>query len=268
MKRVAPLAAGLGLVALAACIDLTVDPGDVGSLDFGAFPYPALYAGDTLRDANGVATRLRASVYRADGSLDSSRRVSFLAFDTVVRIDSTGPWLVARSPAFTSEAASFEARLVATIGGLQSQRRSIQVVPRPDTVFARSPALRDTIFYSRPAAATDTSMALAIGLRAGSGATALGVPFQVVRYRLFDAANQQVVATDTTLAFFLVDDAGRVTTTDTTDAGGNASRRLRFRIRQGQAAVDSIRVLAQVSRGGRIVPGDSISWVVRVEPKS
>jgi hypothetical protein len=268
MRPVARLAACAGLVTAAACIEITVDGDAVGSLEFLPFPYPSVYAGDTLRDANGAAARLRANVYLGNGSLDSNRTVSFLTFDTVARIDSTGPWLIGRPLAFTSALSSFDARVIAAVGPLQSQLRTIPVVPRPDTIASQAPADHDTIFYSLPAAATDTSMALLVRLTTGSGTSVIGVPFHIVRYRLFDAANQPLTATDTTLAFFLVDDGGRVTAVDTTDGGGNASRRVRFRIRQGQAAVDSVRVLAQVSRGSRIVPGDSITWVVVVRPKS
>ncbi|MGQ0650637.1 MAG: hypothetical protein ACT4P7_24110 [Gemmatimonadaceae bacterium] len=254
----------LATAGAAACIDITVDSSALGSLEFVPLPYPSIDAGDTLRDANGVAVKLQANVFLADGSLDTKRPVTFLSLDSSVTISSAN-FLVAKP--FKAGTVTDSARLVATVGSLQSQQRRLTVVPRPDSLARGVTVERDTIFYSAPAAATDTSMALLVRVLSKSGTPPVGVPFYIVRYRLFNAANQQVPATDTTLAFFLVDDLGRVAAADTSDVSGNASRRVRFRIRQGQAPIDSIRVLAQVRRGSRIVPGDSITWVVRVQPK-
>jgi hypothetical protein len=262
LRRV--LALALAVIG-AACIDITVDANDVGSLEFVPLPYPSVDAGDTLRDENGVARPLVANVYRADGDLDPDRSVTYIVFDSSVSVGAGGV-LVARP--LKTGANTDTARIIATVGELQTPIRRIIVVPRPETTFTTAPA-RDTIFYRLPPAATDTSMPLSVQLqgRNSAGATA-GVPFYIVRYRLENAAGQPVPATDTTQAFFIVDANGRVTTTDTTSATGSAALHLRFRIRQGQPADDSMKVLAEVRRGNRIVNGSPIAWMILVRPRS
>jgi hypothetical protein len=259
----------LGFVCCAAatgCIDITVDSEAIGSLEFVPFPYPSIDAGDTLRDSLGRATPLRANVYRADGAIDPSTPATFISLDTVVTGPSTGGFIVGRLLNFS--AGSFTARFLATAGTLQSQPRSIVVVPAPDTIFSLTPSQVDTIRYSAPAAASDTSRALGVKLNGKNAGAPIGVPSYLVRYSIRNTAGQLLPTTDTTQAFFLVDDAGRLSSVDTTDASGMASRRLRFRIRQGQAAIDSVRVMARVSRGLRLVPGDSVTWRVVVRPKA
>ena len=254
------------LCALAACVDITVDSRAIGSLEFVPLPYPSIDAGDSLRDANGVAAPLQARAYRADGTLDPTIPVTFLAFDTLVSVAQNSNFLRARSLSFT--VTSFSARLLAAAGTLQTPTRSINVVTRPDTIVSQTTSQQDTIDYNAPAAASDTSMSLAVRLRGKNGSTPIDVPSYIVRYSLRNTANQPLSATDTALAFFLIEGtSGRVSTVDTTDGGGAASRTLRFRIRQGQKAVDTVQVLAEVRRGSRIVRGEPLSWLVIVRPK-
>jgi hypothetical protein len=260
--RVARTLAAVALLSGVACIDLTVDPDAVGSIEFPLLPSPSVISGDTLRDATGAPYPLTAIVYAANGDVLTDRPVTFLSTDTLTHIGNGG---IVIGDTLTFGTTDFVSRLVASVDGLQSFVRNLAVVPRPDTVV-RQGAETDTILYSLPALASDTSMQLSVRLSSYRASDTIAVSSYVVTYRLMTFAGVSVPSTDTTRAFFMVNDAGRITTIDTT-AGGVASRRLRFRINQGQAAVDSIQVLAEVRRGRQFVPGSPVIWRVWVQRK-
>ena len=260
VHRIARLAAGL---ALSACIDISVDPDAVGSIDFPPLPTPSVIAGDSLRDTTGVPFALRANVYAADGTLLTDREVSFLSADTLARVTAEGYVI---GDALTFGSTEFVSRLVAAVDGLQSLVRNLSVVPPPDTMVRDGAATSDTIHYSLPALAGDTSMALSVLLRSYRATDTIPVSRYLVKYRLMTFAGTNVPSTDTTRAFFMVDNSGRVSTVDTTD-NGRAIRRLRFRINEGQAEIDSIIVLAEARRGRQFVPGSPVQWTIRVQRK-
>jgi hypothetical protein len=256
------LAGALGLVALvAACIDITVDGNDVGSIEFVPYAYPSVNAGDTLRDAAGALAPLQARVFRNDGSVDDDAAVTFIALDSTVTI--SGAWLIGRP---LGTAGSATARIVASISGLQSSPRQVTIVPVPDSIARDGTATNIDVRYSFPPATTDTMPTLGVRVTRRNGTTVLGVPGYVVTFQVVKGT-QAVVATDTTGSYFLTDDAGRVSTVDTTDASGLASRRLIFRLRTGRPARDTVRVLADVRRGSRIPRDSAIAWTVRVGPR-
>lgn len=259
-RRLLRLAA---LPLLAGCLDLTVDPAEIVAVDLEVLPYPSLISGDTLRGADGTAVPLGVNVYAANGELRPEEPVAFFVSDTLTVV--TGDrYLIARGALAFGSGVVLRSRIVASVASLQSVPRTIAVVPRP-RAFARDGNLvRDTIAYSLPAAAGDTSAPLAVRVTGGdAGDTA--VPARVVAFRLLSFGGQQVPATDTTNAFFLVSDEGRVSALDTTASNGVASRKLRFRIRQGQAAVDSVRVLAETRSASQVF--SAVEWVVRVQPR-
>lgn len=261
VARVARLAGVATL--LTGCIDLSVDPDAVGSIEFPPLPSPSVVAGDSLRDTTGVPFALVANVYAADGTLLPDRPVSFLVADTNVRL-TAGNFVI--GDALTFGNTEFVSRLFASTDGLQSLVRTVHVVPRPDTMVRQGTDTSDIIEYSLPALASDTSMALSVRLQSYRATDTIPVSRYVVKYRLMTFTGATVPSTDTTRAFFMVDNGGRVTTMDTTDAG-LASRRLRFRINQGQAAVDSIIVLAEARRGRQFVPGSPVVWTIKVQRK-
>lgn len=256
----------LAVLTSASCVDITVDKGAIGSLEFVVLPYPSVDAGDTLRDSLGKVAPLRGNAYRGDGSLDAAIPIAFLSFDTTVTLDASRGFVVGKRLSFAA-ATSFPARLVASAGTLQSGQRRLDVVPRPDSVEAPK-AGKDSILYSVPSSPNDVSSSLTVRLFQ-KGSTALGVPSYIVRFKLLSKRGDTVlVANDTSRSFVLQDDAGRLSSVDTTDAQGQASRKVRYRIRSGAPSIDTVRVLAEVRRGSRIVPGDTtLKWTVVVRPK-
>jgi hypothetical protein len=262
---------GVAMLLLgSACGDFSIDPNEIAAIEFPPFPSPSIIEGDTLRAEDQTLHPLVVKVIAASGSVIPDQPVSFFIADTLTEISANGQYLLADSLLDHSGASPLTSRVVASVGSLQSQPHVITIVPRPTAFDLVAPSfVQDTILYSLPAAAGDTSSALRVqvlSISADSPPDTTPVPSYLVRYSLEDTDGQPVVATDTTQAFFLVADDGKVTPLDTTDTSGRASRKLRFRIRQGQAAVDTIHVLAQVRVVKQTFP--ALRWVVIVRPRT
>lgn len=263
MRRLARLLASAGAVAVAACIDVTVDSEALGSLQFIPLPYPSVDAGDTLRNASDVVEPLQAIAYRANGTPDPEIPVTFVALDTGLTFPATSNLVLGN--ALPAASTSRSVRVIASASGLQTTARTLLVVPRADTFATDESLLRDSILYSLPAASTDVSHEFKVTIGKKNGSTILPSAGYIVRYTL-KRGTTTIPANDTLGAFTFQDASGRVSSVDTTDNTGAASRVLRFRIRQGQPPVDTVTVLAEAKRGSRL--GNVIQWTVRVRPKT
>jgi hypothetical protein len=227
-------AAGSAALLLAGCVDLGTDPNAIGAISFSGIPYPAVVAGDTLRDESGVVTPLRATVLSGAGDTVTNAQVQFFTRDTTVELTPDGR-VIGRSNA------SGTARLFATVGVLQSVTRAIDVVSRPETaVFVRGD---DTLEVSS-VDTTNTSGDFRLRLVDATGA---GVKGFLVRYEL-QFRGETVAGGDTT-RILLVDESGRASDVDTTDANGEGSRRVHVRVPQLSGTSDSALVRFRVSAG-------------------
>ena|SRR5687767_2270374 len=123
------LARGLSLAAClagVACGDIETAPGVPASLEFNGLPFPAIVAGDTLRDTSGVAAPLRARVFNFDNDEILDAPVRYASLDSRIVVDSVTGVVVAGPVSDTA------ARVIALIGALQSAPLPLSVVPRPD----------------------------------------------------------------------------------------------------------------------------------------
>jgi hypothetical protein len=263
MRRLARLLAGVGVVAGAACIDITVDSEALGSLQFVPFPYPSVDAGDTLRNASDIVEPLQAVAYRANGTADPDIPVTFVALDTGLTLPATTNLVLGNALPATSTSRSV--RVIASAAGLQTTFRTLLVVPKADTFGTDTSLLRDSILYSLPSASTDVSHEFKVTIGKKNGATILPSAGYLVRYSL-KRGTTTIPASDTLGAFTFQDGSGRISSVDTTDNAGAGSRVLRFRIRQGQPPVDTVTVLAEAKRGSRLT--NQFQWTVRVRPKT
>jgi hypothetical protein len=133
------------------------------------------------------------------------------------------------------------ARLFAAVGGLQSVTREIDVVSRPESAFF---VQADTLLGVSSVDTTNTTGDFRLRLVDASGT---GVKGFLVRYVL-EFRGETIAAGDTT-RILLVDEAGRPSVLDTTDASGNGSRRVHARVPQLSGVSDSAVVRFRVSAG-------------------
>lgn len=232
----------LACLALAAgtasCIDLSVNPDEIASIEFVAPANPSLAQGDTLFDSLGRADRLVARVFTANGDLVADAPVTFVATDTLVRVVN-GNMLVGRKDSTGTS------KVYAVSGQLQSVVRNVVVIKRPDSVAFNGSA-EDTIRIKAPATgvAIDTSKSVAVTVRAG---TTLSTPVRVK----FELLRRGVpLAPADTGTYALVTTGARLSTVDTTDGTGVASRVIRIRTASGASVTDSLAVRATVTMAG------------------
>ena len=150
---VAPALVTLAAVA-AACAEVGTDPSAAVSIEFNRLPSPSILVGDTLRDLEGRAVRLRDSVWVFNQSNDTIHDypVRFVVTVDTARIkwDSTTGYLVS-----TAKTGLRTVGIQAQAGGLYPPPVNLVIVPTaPDSI--------ETI-------ATDTST-LAINFAASSAA--------------------------------------------------------------------------------------------------
>ena len=243
----------------------SLSPDEPFSLEFEELPSPSIVTGDTLRDVEGNAIPLRARVYNFRGQPLDDAEIAFVLVDTsgALTLDAATGYLVATGSRRGT------ARLVASSGRLQSAPLSLQIVPAPSAV-ARSATI-DTLRYSYSNPSLNTSVPLEVRVTRDSAGA--GVPAYVVRFRLETPADTVVAR--------LVDDASRrspldpsgVTALDTTEATGTrmgiAGRRIRLTPGASLSTpVDSIVVLAEVTRRGSHISGSPVRLVLPVTPRT
>ena len=246
---------GICSLALCAtgCIDLGTDTNAIGAISFDGIPYPAVVGGDTLRNEAGQATALRATVRSGAGDTVPDAKVQFFTRDTTIQLTADGI-VIGRATA------TGLARLFAAVDGLQSITREIDVVRRPDSVaFISAP---DTMTVS---AADTTNNSQPFVLRLLNVASSSGIKGFLVRYTLeFQGA---VIAPGDTTRILLVDDSGRPSALDTTDATGSAGRRVHVRVPALSGVTDSAIVRWRVSAGAYPSIQTEFRHVLRFRPR-
>ncbi|MGQ0639939.1 MAG: hypothetical protein ACT4P6_04070 [Gemmatimonadaceae bacterium] len=235
---------------MAACVELGVDPNQIGAISFSGIPYPAVVIGDTLRNEQGAVTPLRATVLSGAGDTVANAEVQFFVRDTTVTLTNDGRVIGRRAGV---------ARLFATAGTLQSVTREIDVVTRPESVvFVRAP---DTMTVSS-VDTTNNSGEFRLRLVDAAGN---GVKGFLVRYLL--EFRGEVVAPGETTRILLVDDGGRPSVVDTTDASGQGARRVHIRVPQLSGTTDSAVVRFRVSAGAYPAVQTEFRRVLRFSPR-
>lgn len=234
-----------------ACGDIDTGPNVAASLEFTALPFPAVVAGDTLRDTSGVAAPLRAIVFNAGNEQIVDAPVRYAALESVVTVDGVTGWLVAGSVVDTA------ARIIAFIGNLQSAPLRLSVVQRPDS--AASSGTIDTLRYSVTDSTRNLSGDLAVRVLHRGTTGVIPVRDWVVTFAL-------QTPSDSTRAR-IEDDNQRRSTLDTTSTAGIASRKIRLFPAGLASARDSIVVLARARYRGAQVAGSPVRLVLRVEPR-
>jgi hypothetical protein len=238
-----------GLVAFSSCTEIPTSDSAVLSLTFDSLPAPAVVLGDTLRDTTGRAARVTATVYNFQGNVVANPPLRFQALDRGIRVDSVAGFVVGDSVRATP------ARIAITVDGVQATKL-IDVTLRPDTVIPVKE--RDSLLYSLVDTTKNFSSGLAV--RAYHSLTSLdsAVKSYIVSFAIASPADP--------LLAVLVNEAGKESRVDTTDASGEASRRIKLTPARLTALTDSIIVLATVKYRGAHILGSPARLVLKVKP--
>lgn len=242
----------VGIAIIGACSDINTDPKVVASIAFDSIAAPSIVAGDTLRDSLGVARSVHATGFNLQGAALTGIPVRYRSPDRLVVVDSITGTVTADSIRPTA------VRLVAQAGGLQTVPDSLYVVPTPDSVIAGNQ--RDSLLYSVRDTAAVVSNPLSLRVVHRTTATALDpVQHYLVSYSILYPA-------DTLLVQLVGGNLARTARVDTTDADGNANRRIRLRPIRIVSPTDSVVVVATVRYRGAPVPGTPVRFVLQVKP--
>lgn len=233
------------------CTDLDTGPNVATSIEFTALPFPAVVAGDTLRDTSGIAAPLRAVVFNSDNDVIADAPARYAALETVVTVDSVTGLVVAGSKADTT------ARVVAYVGSLQAVPLRLSVVPRPDSVGPSGTI--DTLRYSVIDTTQNLSADLAVRVVHHGATDDVPVRDWIVTFALANAADS--------VRARVVADNRRPSAADTTSSAGIAARKVRLSPAGLTSPRDSIIVLARVRYRGMHVAGSPLRLVLPVVPR-
>jgi hypothetical protein len=253
------LAGAALLVAGLSCGEVPTLPEGVAYISSVILPSPAVALDDTLRDSLGVVAPIR--VYGIDNSGDTVRNISPVFVVTTVPGKSVR--LVAGNLVIGDSLRTVQ--IVAQVGSrLQTPPASLDVVHQPDSIAASSTS--STRFPVPATGEVTSTVSLGVTVTSpptGTATTREGVKSIRVRFSVTKVFPSTATIPDTTLV--LLDEAGRFQlptgrdAVDTTDASGNASRR----IRAIPLGFDSVEIRASATNlRGVPLKGSPIRFVV------
>lgn len=251
MNRRSIVAAVLAAIAVG-CSE--IGPAGVpASISFDRIPSLGIVLGDTLRDADGVAVQLSASVFDARNDLIPDAPVEFLALKDGIRI-TEDRYVIAESYGDTVP-------VVAQAGALQTPPVPLITVQRPGLLRAvadteivveydpltsiPSAPMRVRVLAAEPATATDTV-----------------VPQWRVNFEIVGQA-----AGDTTPGLLVTTNTTRQASADTSGADGVASVQYRLHPRTLTVLTDTVEVLATTSHRGEALTGSPVRFLLIIRPR-
>jgi hypothetical protein len=218
------------------------------ALDF--LPFPAVVAGDSLRDTTGTAVPLRARAFNYLGEELSDLAFSYLILDRGAVVDFTTGIVQGDSVRDTP------VRVVAQLNGLQTQTQPLFVVPVPavlDTVRGT-----DTLHYSLTDTTQNVSAAMSVRLSSAEP-TPRPIRAWIVSFAVVYEPDSGVVD---------IVEGTRATSIDTTGADGSASRQVRLHVAQLSSPADSVVLEATAKYRGGHVSGSPARLVVHFRPRT
>ncbi len=239
---------GLGLLA---CTDLSGGSTSVLSIQFDSLAAPSVVVGDTLRDTTGAVVVPVVHAYNFNGGEISSVPVRFHSPDSGVVVDSV------TGTVFGDSLRSTPARIVATVGSLQAIQK-VDVTLRPDLVVAvNSP---DSLSYSLIDSTVNVSPSLKVKLTHAVAPNDSAVKSYIVSFAIVSQSAPNLGT--------LVNDGGKPSVVDTTDASGVAGRAIRLHPVSLVTPTDSIIVSATTRYRGVEVSGSPVRLVLKIKPRS
>lgn len=261
ISRVALLFAVAGA---AACVEVGTDPEVATSIQIDSLPYPSIVAGDSLRDDDGIVRAIPVQAFNSRNEPLPQVPVTYLVADTGTGLSIDGQGRIFADSTLTSDTLPFgPVRLVAQVGSLQSQARSLYITWRPDSLN-RVTAAVDTMLQPSVTVAVFTSDSLAVQLLNVSGTGAVrNVGFWLVHFTLTNARGAPV---DTSYARLVAGE--RLSVVDTTNRSGVAARRVRVNISgyPAGAVSDTLLITASARYRGQPVAGSPVLFTLIVQP--
>ncbi len=244
-----PLSLLAGAAILVACTEIPSGEGDLLSFEFRPLPSPSVVVGDTLRDSTGLVTPLRVFAFNYDGDTIASPAVTFRAVDAGIRVDGLTGLVV-------GDSVQPRARVLASLDGFEGTV-AIAVTYRPDTAVVVN--ARDSVSYSLSDTAGNVSAAMGLRLIHGRVQGDTSVASYPVSFR--------IVSATAGVAKLVNDNGSTVSSSDTTDAGGTATRKIRIDQTRLTSLVDSVIVEAIARYRGSNVKGSPVRLVLKLKPK-
>jgi hypothetical protein len=233
------------------CTDLSGSSTSVLSIQFDSLAAPSVVLGDTLRDTTGAVIVPVVRAFNFQGEEIASAPVWFQSPDSGVEVDSVTGIVVGDSLRSTP------ARIVATVGSLQAVQR-VDVTLRPDLLSVEHGV--DSLAYSVVDTTVNVSPLLTVKLTHGAAPNDSAVKSYIVSFAIVEQSAPGLGE--------LVNDAGKPSRVDTTDANGVAGRRIRLHPVFLVSEVDSIIVNATAKYRGLPVTGSFARLVLRFKPRS
>ncbi len=256
MKKSSPPAALLALlgaigVAAVSCTDISGSSTSVLSIQFDSLSAPSVVVGDTLRDTTGAIVLPVVHAFNFQGEEITPAPVYFLTPDSGITVDSATGLVVGDSLRSTP------ARIVATVGTLQAIQ-NVDVTLRPDLIQAANG--RDSLQIALLDTTLNLSHLLTVALMHGVAPNDSTVKSYIVSFAIVAQSNPQLGE--------LVNEGGKASVVDTTDATGIAGRKIRVHPLFVGSAVDSIVVNATAKYRGVQVSGSPVRLVLLVKSGS
>jgi hypothetical protein len=249
--RPVPIGFALCCLAALACGDVSGSSTSVLSIQFDSLAAPSVVVGDTLRDTTGAVIRPTVHAFNFKGDEILQPPVWFQSPDSGIVVDSVTGIVVADSLRSTP------ARIVATVGTLQAVQK-VDVTLRPDTLSAVNGL--DSLSYSLLDSTLNVSPQLSVKLSHGVAPNDSAVKSYIVSFSIVSQSDPQLGQ--------LVNDGGKPSVVDTTDANGMAGRAIRLHPLFLGSATDSIIVNATAKYRGAQVSGSPVRLVLKVKPRT
>ncbi len=236
-----------------ACGDVSGSSTSVLSLQFDSLAAPSVVLGDTLRDTLGNVALPVVHAFNFSGDEIPSAPIWFQSPDSGVTVDSLTGTIVGDSLRSTS------ARIIATVSSLQAIQK-LDVTLRPDLVAADHGF--DSLSYSLLDTTVDVSPQVTIKLTHGVAPNDSSVKSYIVSFSIVSQSDPQLAQ--------LVNDGGKPSLVDTTDANGIAGRAIRLHplFLTSSDQVDSVIVNATAKYRGVPVSGSPVRLVLKFKPLS
>lgn len=251
VRRSLVLLSALACIAALACTDLSGSSTGILSIQFDSLAAPSVVLGDTLRDTTGAVVIPAVHAFNFRGEEITSVPVRFQSPDSGVVVDSV------TGTVFGDSLRSTAARIVASVGSLQAVQK-VDVTLRPDLLVAVNG--RDSLSYSLVDSTLNISPKLSVKLTHGVAPNDSAVKSYIVSFAIVSQSDPGLGN--------LVNDGGRPSFVDTTDATGVAARAIRLHPVFLVSETDSIIVSATARYRGIAVSGSPVRLVLKIKPRS